>query len=74
MLMFLLSYSHSAEDSATLGSEAIERMRENLDLQADEDYFVMLSVAERLSPGIYCRVERNPELLPELIQELFESF
>lgn len=49
-------------------------MRENLDLQVDEDYFVVLSIAERLSPGIYCKVERNPELLPELIQELFESF
>jgi hypothetical protein len=49
-------------------------MRENLDLQVEEDYYVVLSIAESLSPGIYCKVERNPELLPELIQELFESF
>lgn len=61
-------------DNASMDSEAIERMRENLDLQVEEDYFVVLSIAERLSPGIYCKVERNPELLPELIQELFESF
>ncbi len=61
-------------DGKSLDTATIEKMRADLDLQVDEDYFLLLNMAEKVSPGLYCKVERNPDLLPDLILELFESF
>jgi hypothetical protein len=57
-----------------MDAAALKRLREDLNLVADEDYLVLLSIAERLSPGVYFRVEGNPDLLPGLILEVFQSF
>ncbi len=32
--------------------------------RVEEDYYVVLSIAERYLAGIYCKVERNPSCCP----------
>jgi len=54
---------------------AVKRLKEDMDLsQNDEDFYVVLNMAEKISSGVYFKVEGDPYLLPEYFLELFESF
>ena len=62
---------HSAD---ILESSALKKMRQDLELTSDADFFLLLGVAERLSPGIYFALAGDPATIEEKFIELFESF
>jgi hypothetical protein len=52
----------------------VQSMRAELELEPEQDFLVVLAVAERLSPGIYTTLVGNPAALEDKFIELFESF
>ncbi len=52
----------------------VQSMRAELELEPEQDFLVVLAVAERLSPGIYATLVGNPAALEDKFIELFESF
>jgi len=45
----------------------------NLDLASEDDYWVVLCTAEKLCPGIYCKVE-NPDTFIDRVHDFFSGF
>jgi len=48
-------------------------LRSNLDLTSEDDYWVVLYGAEKLCPGIYCKVE-NPDTFLDRVNDFFSGF
>ncbi len=61
------------KDVKFMDAVAKQQMRADLDLNSEDDYMVILNIAEKLSPGIYARVE-NPDIFLDHVFDFFQSF
>jgi C9orf72-like protein family len=63
-----------AQDAVTLDAETVSRIRNDLQLQSNEDWALVLAAAEQITPGIYVACAGDPAAIEEKFLELFESF
>lgn len=49
------------------------QMRFDLDLQHEDDYLLLLHLADTMQPGIYTQVE-NPDIFLHNVLEFFDNF
>jgi hypothetical protein len=52
----------------------VQGLRAELELEQEQDFLVVLAVADRLSPGIHTTLVGNPAALEDKFIQLFESF
>jgi hypothetical protein len=52
----------------------VQSIRTALELEQELDFLLVLSVAERLAPGIYVTLIGDPAALEDKFIQLFESF
>jgi hypothetical protein len=52
----------------------VRKIRTDLEITNDGDYFVVLGLAEKLAPGSYVALRGDPSSIEEKFIELFENF
>jgi len=60
--------------SRVIDASAQKKLREDLEIPTDTDWFVLLSISEKLCTGTYFALVGSPASLERQFIELFESF
>jgi len=60
--------------SRVIDQSTQKKLREDLDIPTDTDWFVLLSISEKLCTGTYFALVGSPASLERQFIELFESF
>eukprot|EP01113_Clastostelium_recurvatum_P002350 TRINITY_DN1097_c0_g1_i4.p1 TRINITY_DN1097_c0_g1~~TRINITY_DN1097_c0_g1_i4.p1 ORF type:complete len:649 (-),score=122.12 TRINITY_DN1097_c0_g1_i4:12-1958(-) len=63
-----------AASGGQLKEDCLKRVRADLGLTGDQDFWLLLGIAEKLWPGIYVTLAGDPAYIEERFIELFESF